>query len=111
MTDDQHKDDVHRLLTELQGHASLMSEALYSMHLQTTHMQAVLCALVDTHPDPNGLLASFRTQIDHTRALVRPRGVTEFDHQTEAWVERIAARLEVVHRAHGSLPAEETVQH
>jgi len=83
---------IERVLVDLKAHAKLMSEALYALHVQGTHLQAVLCALVDTHPEPASLLASFSAQIEHSRAAISPQGSEEFDVQSDAWKQRIAAR-------------------
>ena len=92
--DDEHAEDIHvvNALTAMQRHIEAMTEAMCALHIQATELQSVLCAVIDTHPEPAGLLQCFERQMAHTLQLVRPHDLAALNSQTQAWVDRINRR-------------------
>lgn len=85
-------DPVIHALTAIQRHLEAATQALYSLHLQATQLQSVLCAVVDTHPDPVQLQRCLEQQMEHTLQQVRPHDLATLNSQTQAWVDRIHRR-------------------
>ncbi|OWQ46569.1 hypothetical protein [Roseateles sp. L2-2] len=86
------EDPVVVALTAMQRHVETMTQALCALHLQATELQSVLCAVVDTHPDPGELKRCFEHQIEHTLRHFRPSDLDALNSQTQAWVDRIHRR-------------------
>jgi hypothetical protein len=79
-------------LSALQAELQLVTQALYALHLQATHLQGMLCAAIDTHPDPALLKVFFERQMAHTVLQVSPQNLDAFNVQTLAWLTRIEER-------------------
>lgn len=54
----------------------------------------MLCAAVDTHPDPIQLQRCFDQQMAHTLTQQRPHNLEALTAQTQAWSDRIRRRAQ-----------------
>ncbi|ANH69223.1 hypothetical protein [Mitsuaria sp. 7] len=104
-------DSVIAALQSMHRQMEAMTEALYALHLQATNLQALLCAAVDTHPQPVQLQRCFEEQIEHTLRQVRPHHLKALNEQTQAWLDRIGRRVRLLesrdldpHAAHSKVP-------
>ncbi|MFX1679928.1 hypothetical protein PV762_11870 [Mitsuaria sp. CC2] len=87
-------DSVLAALQSMHRQMEAMTEALYALHLQATNLQALLCAAVDTHPQPLQLQRCFEEQIEHSVRQIQPHQLKALNDQTQAWLNRIGRRVQ-----------------
>ena len=83
-------------LAALQTEVQALTEAMYALHLQAVHLQAVACAAIDTHPAPRELQACFERQIEHTVRQSPPHNLEALNTQTQAWMDRMSRRAQML---------------